>query len=93
MKKFALITLVFVLTFSLCACGGRGDDNTTGSTTESTTVPTIIPMPSTNATLDPTPNTSVPGASDGTNSTDATTGESTPGASGGAAGSDNMIVG
>lgn len=93
MKKLALIALVFVLTLSLCACGRRGDDNTTGSTTESTSAPTVIPMPSTNATLDPTPDTSVPGATDGTNSTDATGGQNTPGASGGAAGNGNMIVG
>lgn len=93
MKKFAIIALVFVLTLSLCACGGRGDENTTQSTTESTSAPTILPMPSTNATLDPTPDTSVPSATDNTNGTDATMGESFPGASSGTTGSGNMTAG
>lgn len=84
MKKFALIALVLVLTLCLCACGRNRNEDTSVSTSESTTAPTILPMPSTNATLDPMPETSMPQASDGTMSTDATSGENAPGSTNGA---------
>lgn len=75
MKKFTLLTLVLVLTLTLCACGRRGDDNTTESITETTAEPTILPMPSTNATLDPVPDTSVPDITDEILGTEDNTGE------------------
>lgn len=86
MKKFTMIALVLVLTLALCACGRRGNDNTTASTGATTTAPTILPMPSTNATLEPSvPNTTIPHnteefGTDGTHGTDGTVGEGTQGA-------------
>ena len=74
MKKFCFMALALVLTLSLCACGGRGNEDTTATTTQTqvTTMPTILPMPSTNATLEPSiPDDSVPFGTDmpGTGST------------------------
>mgnify|MGYP003552624890 CR=1 FL=1 len=87
MKKFTTIALVLVLTLSLCSCGRRGNNDTTASTGATTTAPTILPMPSTNATLDTVPETTVPhtthSTTAGTDGTDGTIGEGTQGATDG----------
>ena len=70
MKKLCIIALVFVLIFTLAACGRRNDDNT-NNTTLPTTVPTtekILPeMDPTSATNIPDPdvNGAVPDGTDG----------------------------
>ena len=90
MKKLVLLAMVFVLTFTMCACGGRGNDSTTESTTESTDTPTILPMPSTNATLDPVPD---PSASEDTIGTEETGELNDPSSSNEATDNGNLSVG
>ena len=97
MKKFAMIALVLVLTLSLCACGRRGNNDTTASTGATTTAPTLLPMPSTNATLEPSmPETTIPHTTEGhegTQGTQSTTGEGTQGATNGTGTGRSMSVG
>lgn len=98
MKKFIMLALILVLTFSLCACGRSGNEDTTASTGATTTAPTILPMPSTNATLDTQtqPTTTVPSTTDnttGTEGTDNTTGNGTNGTTNGSSAQGNMPVG
>ena len=57
MKKLATIVLALALTASLCACGGKDKNTTTPATIMPTTMPTT---PSTNATFDTVPETSIP---------------------------------
>lgn len=97
MKKIAMIALVLVLTLCLCACRRGNNGSTTNTTNATTTAPTILPMPSTNATLAPSmPETTVPHTTerfDGTHGTQSTTGEGTHGATDGTGARRGMPVG
>lgn len=54
MKKFGMIAIALILTFSLCACGRRDNNETTTPTV--TTRPTVPPTtaPTTAPTTEPT---------------------------------------
>ena len=98
MKKFTILALVLVLTFSLAACGRRDEmptETTPSATqipTEQVTIPTIVPTMGTNIP-DPEVDTSMPDLMDPTGEAGGQTGNSSTGDSQGNSGSTSGSTG